>query len=380
MRILIFTWRDIDHPRAGGAEVVIQEMGKRWVDWGHEVTLCTSRFSQSQREDEIDGVKIIRLGNPFTTYFRVCRYYKKHLKGKYDVVIEEIHGLMPWFSYYYVDIPQIALIHQNGRSFDEFNLKNSVAYYEFPPVVSLGVYMAEPHVLRYFKKLPLLVMSRSTRKDFIDLGHSSDNIHVIPEGIKVKPIESLGSKENNPTFICVGRLRRPKRVEHAIEAMKLVRYHYPGAKLWILGRGTPVYEEELKQLVKQLDLANNVVFQGFVSEKKKFDMLKRSHALIMPSIREGWGLVVTEANAMGTPAIGYDVAGLRDSIIDGKTGTLVESGNIHALGVAMVKHIRHPALAERLTLNAWKWSGEFTWDRTAKVCLARVKHILSEGS
>ena len=113
-------------------------------------------------------------------------------------------------------------------------------------------------------------------------------------------------------------------------------------------------------------------------EEEKKRLLKTSHALIITSIREGWGLVVTEANAMGTPAIGYDVAGLRDSIRDKDTGILVESGNIQALGEAMIRFLGDQKMQKRLSNSAWEWSKEFTWDNSAKVLLGYVKEILAK--
>ena len=68
----------------------------------------------------------------------------------------------------------------------------------------------------------------------------------------------------------------------------------------------------------------DVVFYGHIKDEVKYDLLRKAHLLLVPSVREGWGLVVTEANAMGTPVIAYDSPGLRDSVVDQKTGILVK--------------------------------------------------------
>ena len=377
MKFLILSWRDIKSPAAGGAEVVIHEIGRRWVEWGHNVTVFASGYRGCLKEEVVDGVKIIRSGNPITVYFRARRYYKKYFQGKYDVVIEEVNGPMPWYSYYYVKEPLFALIHQNSRDFDEFNLKNSVAYYELPPIIRYIQYIIDPYILRYYKRFPILVMSESTKKDFIDLHFSPDNIRVIPEGINIPPVEKIGRKEKTPTFIYLGRLKRSKRVDHIVKAIKIVKAQYPNVRLLVIGRGPASYKAYLKRLATELNLTANITFFGYLSEVEKNSFLQKSHALLITSIREGWGLVVTEANAMGTPAIGYNVAGLRDSIRNGKTGMLVESGNIEALGKTIIKFIREQELQKALTHNAWEWSKEFGWDRSAKVCLERVNDLLS---
>ena len=80
---------------------------------------------------------------------------------------------------------------------------------------------------------------------------------------------------------------------------------------------------------------------------------------------------------MGTPAIGYNVPGLRDSIVDGKTGILVEPDNVKALGNAMTKLIQDHDLLQELTNNAWKSSRKFTWDKSAKICMENINEILT---
>ncbi len=378
MIFLILNWRDIDNPAAGGAEVLTHEIARRWVEWGHEVILFAPKFPGCSGSDEIDGVQIVRRGNQLTVYLHAWKYYRKNLRGKVDVVIEEYNGGRPWYTHYYVKEPKLALIHQNGRNFNEYKPKNSVAYYELPPVVRWIAYSVEAFIVRYFRRLPLLVVSESTKKDFLDLKHRAENIHLIPEGINIEPVEEIPTKEKKPTFIYLGRLRKSKRVGHVIKALHQVRSECPEIQLWIIGRGPPSYRKKLTKLVKELNLEKNTTFFDFLSEEKKNELLGKAHALVITSIREGWGLVVTEANAMGTPAIGYDVAGLRDSIDHGRTGILVKSGDIDALANAMRGFIGEPGYREKLTGNAWEWSKEFSWDRSAKVCLKRIEDIIAD--
>jgi glycosyltransferase involved in cell wall biosynthesis len=95
----------------------------------------------------------------------------------------------------------------------------------------------------------------------------------------------------------------------------------------------------------------------------------RSHALVLPSVREGWGLVVTEANSLGTPCVGYDVSGLRDSVKDGETGLLAEAGNVDDLADKIIMFLTDDTLRERLSRNALDYSRRFSWDESAKVFL-----------
>jgi len=114
-------------------------------------------------------------------------------------------------------------------------------------------------------------------------------------------------KEPVPTAVFVGRLSANKRPKHAIRAFGLVRRQLPDAQMWVIGSGPE--EAKLRRAA-----GPGVLFLGHLPEEEKHDRLARAHALVATSVREGWGLVVTEAAARGTVSIGYDVPGLRDSI------------------------------------------------------------------
>ncbi|OGH04400.1 MAG: hypothetical protein A2W22_05095 [Candidatus Levybacteria bacterium RBG_16_35_11] len=78
MNILIYNWRDIKNPAAGGAEVVTHEISKRLVLKGHKISLFTSGFKGCKEKETIDGVEIIRSGGRFTVYLKAPQYYKKN--------------------------------------------------------------------------------------------------------------------------------------------------------------------------------------------------------------------------------------------------------------------------------------------------------------
>jgi glycosyltransferase involved in cell wall biosynthesis len=220
-------------------------------------------------------------------------------------------------------------------------------------------------------------MSESTKQDLLNLNCSPEMIHVILEGTKVKPLEKIPQKDHDPTCVCLGRLKRFKRVDHVLKVIALVKKQLPNVHLHIIGRGEKEYEKELRDLAVELGIEHNTTFHGYLSEAEKDQLIQSSHALLMTSVKEGWGLVVTETNAMGTPAIGYKVSGLKDSIRDGVTGLLVESGDIAALSEAIQKFMSNHKLREKLTYNAWEWSKEFTWERSAKVALEKIEEILT---
>ena len=93
MHILIFNWRDIKHPKAGGAEIVTLEYAKGWVKAGHRVTWFTAHFEGAPQEETIEGVRIVRRVGSLTVFLAAPIYYFFH-RNEFDLVIDEIHELV----------------------------------------------------------------------------------------------------------------------------------------------------------------------------------------------------------------------------------------------------------------------------------------------
>ena len=360
MRILIFNLRDAKNPSAGGAEVFTHEIAKNWVKSGNEVTLLTAGFKGAKKREEIDGVSIIRLGNMFSVYLSAKTFYKKHLKGKYDVVIDE-YTCRPFLTPKFVAEPIIFLAHELARE---------KYFYEVPPLLShICYYFLEPRWINNYVDIPTVTVSNSTKQDLLGMGIK--NVNIVPEGINFKPLDKVPEKEKEPTLLFVGLLKKVNLADHAIEAFKIISKEVPSARLWVVGRGT-----ELKRL-KKLAESLNITFFGYVSEEKKLELMSKAHVILVPAVKEGWGLTVTEANACGTPAIGYHVHGLRDSIRDEITGLLTDS-HPEALAETTITLFNDEELKQRLTENALKWSKSFSWDKTADEFMEIIEGIINE--
>jgi glycosyltransferase involved in cell wall biosynthesis len=171
--------------------------------------------------------------------------------------------------------------------------------------------------------------------------------------IRRRPPDTLG-KDAEPTLVFLGRLKSTKKPEDAIEIFRKVKRQVPEARLWMLGSGP--LEKELR---KEAEGLGDVTFWGWVNDEQKMSLLRRAHILIVPSVREGFGINVIEAASAGTPAIGYNVPGLRDSIQHGKTGYLVGSDNEAASRI--VELLTDPAAYERMSRNSLDYSKGFDW-------------------
>jgi glycosyltransferase involved in cell wall biosynthesis len=145
-------------------------------------------------------------------------------------------------------------------------------------------------------------------------------------------------------------------------------------RLVVLGSGD--YEEELKKTALRLGLDRAVTFEGFVPQERKLHWLRAAWAAVFASEKEGWGLTVIEANACGTPVIASNSDGLRDSVIDGRTGILVPHGDVQDLAAQMDRLACDTALRADLGKNGLEWAAGFNWDATADRMIGVMKDTL----
>ncbi len=366
--ILILNWRDITHPRAGGAEKVTHEIARRWVAWGHRVTLFSAAYAGAASAEVIDGVRMVRRGRQHSVHWEAYRYYRRQPRGHYDVILDEVNTI-PFLAPLYAREPVIMFVHQLARA---------VWWYEAPfPLSAIG-YMAEPLYLQPYRRAPVMTVSQSTRDDLRRLGLTGP-CRVIPEAVDTRAPEalpSLDSKEPELTLAFVGRVVPSKRVDHIVQALGLLHRSGTAARLWIIGSWDQAYRRTLERRIAALELGDSVTFWGHVDRETKERLLASAHLLVMASVREGWGLVVTEANMLGTPAVVYNVAGLRDSTLHGETGLVCARNTPTEIARAITSLWQDAALYERLRDGAWTMAKEFNWDRTAREAWRVVEESL----
>jgi len=355
LRILILNWRDTRHKWAGGAEIYINEIAKRWRKEGNQVTLFCGNDSHSPRNEVIDGINVVRRGGLYTVYLWGFLYYILKFRGKYDVIIDSENGL-PFFTPLYVK-EQVLLIvyHIHQEVFREhlrFPLSGIVRFLE-------GSLM--PKVYRNNR---VITISKSSKDDILNLGLGKKNgVSIVHPGIE-SALFKKQEKTKNPLFTYVGRLKPYKNVDIAIEAFAEVAGLYPNAQFLVIGEGESL--TSLEKLTRELNIENNVTFTGRVSEAQKARLLAKSWVVLQPSMIEGWGITVIEANAAGTPVIASDVNGLRDSVVHGQTGTLVPIKDVDAFAQAMIDLILDKKYREVISDNAYSWSKNFSWDDSSK--------------
>lgn len=353
LRILVFNWRDTKHIWAGGAELYVHELAKRWVRDGNSVTVFCGNDGRNPRNEIVEGVQIVRRGGFYTVYLWAAIYYVLKFRRNYDVIVDSENGV-PFFSPLFSTKPVILLAHH-------VNQQIFLDHLPFPRA-QIARFVEAKIMPFIYRNQALITVSESSKNELIKAGIAKPElVQIINPGIE-QPQTGF-KKTKHPSLIYFGRLKTYKNIDIAIRAFAKVLKKIPDAKLYIAGEGDSM--ESLHKLVAEMKLQKSVIFFGKVSEEEKIKLLSESWVALQPSQVEGWGITVLEANACGTPVIASNVNGLRDSIVDGKTGILTPVRNINSLSKTMYKVLTRPKYREYLTANAREWSRKFSWDTCA---------------
>lgn len=366
-KILWFNWKDRKNPLSGGAEIVNEELARRLVECGYKVIFLVSGFSGGAKKEIVNGYKIIRLGNRWTVYWQAYKYYKKNLGGWSDLIIDEMNTI-PFFCKFYVKEKNIMFIHQLCRQIWFHQI--------FFPLSFIG-YLFEPIYLWLLRDRKVITISESTKKDLIKYGFDKENISLISEGFEIKPIEKLENiqKYNQPTILSLGKIRSMKRTDHIIKAFEIARDKIRDLKLLLAGDASDRYGRQVLGMINRSPYKSSIKYFGKVSREIKIELMQKSHFICLASIKEGWGLVVSEANSQGTPAVVYNVDGLRDSVQDEMTGLICQKNTPKELAKNIINLLNNKDKYQFFLKNAWQWSREINFKRSYEDFISVLEKI-----
>ncbi len=269
-------------------------------------------------------------------------------------------------------------------------------YQIFFPLNIIG-YIIEPIYLWLLRKNEVITISNSTKEDLMKYGFKKENIQIISEGVHIASLstgemqslcchpersgnEVEGSqnhqkdtnqktkgkitKYKKPTILSLGAVRKMKRTSHQLKAFEIAKKQIPELQLKISGLVNDKYGEKFIKDIANSPYRDDIEFMGRVNDVKKEELMQRSHLITVTSLKEGWGLIVTEANSQGTPAVVYNVDGLRDSVKDDETGIVCEENIPENLAKNIVKLLKDEEKYDKLRRNAWEWSREITFEKS----------------
>lgn len=359
--ILALSWRDIESPNKGGAEVQTHAMLSALPRDKYRIIHLSALYESMNEETEIDGIRYYRAGNVFSVIFLAYVFYQ-HNKSFVDLIIDQCNTHRFFTPMYIAREKRIFYIHQMTKEIWRINL---------PFVFGAIGEAVEGRITKMYRKGYTITVSESTKRNLIELGFDPQKIFIFPQNLKNESNEEFNKnqKYTNPTFVYVGRYSPYKGIDVAVEALGLAKQKMPQAQLHILGKYDDEYvENKLKPICQKYsmsigkaanDITYDVICDGFVSEETKKSILARSHALVFPSIREGWGIPVSEAAYVCTPSIVFDSDGLRDAVDYGRAGYITEQNTAEGLSHKMILVIENKEEYEQMREAAYQFTKEY---------------------
>lgn len=352
--VLVLNWRDVHHPQAGGAEQYMHEIARRWVAAGVRVTWYAARPEGLSRREVVDGIEVVRCGGELTLYPRVLARLAR-TRGRFDAIVDCQNGI-PFFSPLVAgDRPVLQVLHHVHQ--DQFATR-------FPaPLAALGRFLEGRAARRVYGERTVAAVSPSTRRELRRRLGLRGPVAIVPNGSAPLPAPRA-QRATAPTVAVVSRLVPHKRIDVLLGQIAEVARAVPGLRVDIVGEGPE--RPRLESLVDDLGLGGTVTLHGFAPDAVRDAIISRAWVTTSTSDAEGWGCTVIEAAAQGVPCVAVDVPGIRDSVVDGRTGRLVPE--VTAMGAAITEVLRELADDARARVRedaCREWAGAFTWERSA---------------
>lgn len=348
LRIAFLTWRDSTHPDGGGSEVFVEEVARELVRRGHEVSMVCARHTGASASDDLDGVQVRRGGGRLTVYPRALLWLVT--QGRHsDVVVDVINGL-PFGAALVRRRGLVALVHHVHQR------QWQIIYPGFWG--RLGWFIEHRITPRLYRRVPHLTVSSASRDDLAAMGISHSALTVVRNGVSSRPVGAARSV--TPRLCVLARLVPHKQVEHAFGVVARLRAELPDVHLDVIGEGW--WHDELLEEVERLGVSDLVTFHGHVPQDERDRLLGEAWVMLLPSVKEGWGLAILEAAVQGTPTVAYrDAGGVTESIVDGETGLLAddEDGLLRLTRTLMLDRGSREKLGRRAAERAlgFSWSG-----------------------
>ena len=309
----------------GGKEKRLFDLSTRLAEKGFDVHLYTMKWWKGPNVKKENGVTLHALCRLYPLYSGKRRSIKEGiifglaclslLTEDWDVVEVDHMPFFPLFSVKLVCLlkgkKMIATWHEVwGREYWKEYLggKGDIAYF----IERLSVLIPDK----------IISVSKHTTNKLRKEMFSKKEIITVPDGVDFDHIQKLKPSPIKSDAIFAGRLLSHKNVDILIRSIQLIKEHSPKVKCLVIGDGPE--KKRLEKMVKTLKLTKNVLFPGFLENHDEvYALMKSSKVFVLPSTREGFGIVVIEANACGIPVIttNHKDNAAKDLIEEGKNGS-----------------------------------------------------------
>ncbi|MGD9797912.1 MAG: glycosyltransferase family 4 protein, partial [Acidimicrobiia bacterium] len=350
-RVHLLAWRDLDDPEAGGSEVHASTIARIWAGAGIEVTMRTSHASGGPAEVTRDGYRVIRRAGRHLVFPRAPLAELAGRHGPRDALVEIWNG-MPFLSPLWARGPRVVWLHHVHDEMWDMVLPR--------PLAAAGKLVERRLAPPLYRRTPVVTLAESSRRELVDdLGLRAADVHVVAPGIDPR-FSPGGERSPHPLVVAVGRLVPVKRFDALVDALVPLKAAHPGLEAVIVGEG---YERPaLEARISAAGAGGWIRLPGRLDDAEVLDLYRRAWVLTGSSVREGWGMTITEAAACGTPAVVNRIGGYADAVVDGETGLLAPPGQ---LGPALDRVLADGSLRAGLGRAALERARRFTWEATA---------------
>jgi len=362
--VVFFNWRDTANPEGGGSERYVETMARGLVENGARVTIFCAAHDAAPSDQVVDGVRYVRRGNHLDVYLLGVWNLLLRRFGKVDVIVDVQNGL-PFFTRIATHKPVVVLVHHVHR--EQWPVV-------FPGTLGrVGWWIERRLAPVLYRRSQYVAVSRATRAELVTLGVGKKRIAIVHNGTATPP-DVAAERSPTPAIVVVGRLVPHKQVEHAIDAVAAVRADHPDVHLSVVGSGW--WEDDLRKYAADAGAGDLVTFEGQVPEERKHEILARSWLMLLPSLKEGWGLVIGEAGTHRVPTVAYSSAGgTCESVSHDRSGLLV--ADEVELTSALRELISDVDRRHRLGDGAYDMSREFAWEHSQASFVRVLTEVLA---
>ena len=190
-------------------------------------------------------------------------------------------------------------------------------------------------------------ISITSKNDLVKFGVKKP-IYIIPPTIE--EIQDMNSLQNNKQFICLGRLVFYKNIEILIKAINIIKLQEKEIKLVIVGGG-PQFKK-IQDMIKKMNLEQNISIKGYVSMKEKIKLISESNAMLFPSLCEGFGLVILEAFSQKKPVLVSNILPMSEIINHKETGFVLNPNDENMWAEKILRLVKNPRESQKMGENA----------------------------
>jgi len=337
-------------PEIGGVGISAYNTASSLSKIGHDVHVVTIQKGELPEKNIEEGFYIHRVSWKKIKVFGNILFSIKILKKLKDINPDIVHveglwiGIPGYLAKKILKIPYVV----TGHGSDVYLQSKLLLNLRSKPVLKSAD--------------AVIALTENMKKEMENI--CKKNVFVVPNGINLKEFENLSKIQNikkEHRILFVGSLVSIKGIRYLIESMKMIRNKYSNAQLVIVGDGTDKYK--LEKLVIELDLCNCVSFVGKVPNHKIAQYMIESDIFVLPSLSEGFGIVLLEAMASGLPIVASNVGGIPSLIQNGVNGFLVDPKNPEKIAEKVLFLFNNEDIMIKISKNNKKIVENYDWGK-----------------